>query len=129
MIPIGDIDYIIMTNAHEDSFLWEVFAEYEKEYPGVSAPEALCHLKTRLTELVLEGKAGVYSLETGRCYESPEEYRYLEISEALAVINEDGNWDVPAADTKVLNCLYARDNNYFGNYYPEAMKSAKRRKV
>jgi hypothetical protein len=116
MAPAGDIDYIIMTNAHEDSFLWEVLADYEKEYPGVSAPEALNKLKMRLTELVSDGKVGVYSVEAGRSYESPEEYQYLKISQALAVINEDGNWDVAATETEVLNCLYARDDNYFGHY-------------
>ena len=26
--PIGDIDYIIMMNAHEESQLWEVFHDY-----------------------------------------------------------------------------------------------------
>jgi hypothetical protein len=106
-----------MTNAHEDSFLWEVLADYEKEYPGVSAPEALNNLKARLTELMSDGKVGVYSVEAGRSYESPEEYQDLKISEALAVINEDRNWDGTAVDTGVLYCLYARDNNYFGHYY------------
>ena len=88
----------------------------------MSAPEALNNLKARLTELVSEGKVGVYSMEAGRSYESPEDYQDLKISEALAVINEDGNWDVPAADTGVLNCLYARDDNYFSNNY-ESMKN------
>jgi hypothetical protein len=115
MAPTGDIDYIIMTNAHEDSFLWEVLADYEKEYPGVPATEALNNLKTRLTELVSDGKVGVYRVEAGRSYESPEEYQDLKISEALAVINEDRNWDVTATETGVRNCLYARDNNYFGH--------------
>lgn len=116
MVPSGDIDYIIMTNAHEDSSLWEVLADYEKEYPGVSAPETLNNLRARLTELVSDGRVGVYRVEAGRSYESPEEYQDLKISEALALINEDRNWDATAAETGVRNCLYARDNNYFGHY-------------
>lgn len=117
MAPTGDIDYIIMTNAHEDSSLWELLVDYEKEYPGVSAPEALNNLKSRLTELVSDGKVGVYSMEAGRSYESPKEYQDLKMPEALAVINEDRNWDVAAVDRGVRNCLYAQDNNFFGHYY------------
>jgi hypothetical protein len=116
MPPTVDIDYIIMTNAHEDSFLWEVLADYEKEYPGVPSSEALNTLKARLIELVSDGKVGVYRVEAGRSYETPEEYHDLKISAALAVINEDPNWDVTATETGVRNCLYARDNNYFGHY-------------
>ena|SRR3990172_7513118 len=117
MTPIGDIDYIIMTNANEDSLLWELLYEYKKEYPDLSASEALNNLKTRLAELVSEGKVGIYSAGAGRSYESPEKYQDLKITEALAVINEEGNWGVSTADTTILNYLWARDENYFGEYY------------
>jgi hypothetical protein len=122
MALIGDIDYIIMTNANEDSLLWELLYEYKKEYPGLSAPVALNNLMTRLAELVSEGKVGIYSAEAGCSYESPEEYQDLKITEALAVINEEGSWGVPAADTAILNYLWARDENYFSEYYEPAKK-------
>jgi len=96
--------------------LWELLYDYKKEYPNLSSPEALNNLKARLIELVSEGKVGIYSMEAGRNYESSEEYQNLTVAEALAVINEDRNWDVTTADSEFLKCLYARDRNYFGNY-------------
>lgn len=117
MAPIVDIDYIIMTNANEDSRLWELLYDYKKEYANLSSSEALNNLKARLTELVSEGKVGIYSMESGRSYESSEEYQDLTVAEALAVINEDRNWDVTTTDSEILKCLYARDRNYFGTYY------------
>lgn len=117
MAPIVDIDYIIMTNANEDSRLWELLYDYKKDHPNLSSSEALNNLKARLTELVSEGKVGIYSMESGRSYESSEEYQDLTVAEALAVINEDRNWDVATADSEILKCLYARDRNYFGKCY------------
>ena len=113
----GDIDYIIMTNANEDSWLWELLYEYKNEYPNLSASVALSNLKVRLSELVSEGKVGIYRMEAGRSYESPEQYQDLAVPEALAVINKEGSWCVPANDTLILNCLWARDKSYFGKYY------------
>ena len=117
MAPIGDIDYIIMTNANEEAFLWELLDDYRKDYPGLSAPEALSKLKARLAELVLEGKVGIYNAEAGRSYESADEYKDLKRPEALAAISDDSNWGVPTNDTETLNYLWARDESYFGKYY------------
>jgi hypothetical protein len=117
MPPIGDIDYIIMIHASEESFLWELLGEYKKEYPCLSGPIALSNLKTRLCELVLEGKVGIYSMEAGRNYGSQDEYQDLKTSDALAAIQDDGNWAVPPAGTVVLKCLYARDTHYFGTCF------------
>jgi len=41
MAPIRDIDYIIMTNANEESILWHLVSEYRTEFPDLSMPEAL----------------------------------------------------------------------------------------
>ena len=88
----GDIDYVIMTNAHEESQLAEMLADYCQQYPGVGESEAQQLLKKRLSGLVSERKIGMYEVETGRTYRSSKEYRDLSTEEALAVILSSNNW-------------------------------------
>ena len=120
MTPSGNIDYIVMTNANEESPLWELLLEYKQEYPGLSDSEALSQLMQRISELVSERKVGIYRADVGRQYDSPKEYQDLSINDALAVIKEKRNWQIPEMAITVLHYLYAQDKNYFGEYYGES---------
>ncbi len=122
MAPSGNIDYIIMTNANEESLFWEVLSEYRQEYPSLSESEALSRLIKRLSELVSERKVGIYSRDGRRSYISSEEYQDLEISDALAVINEKRNWFLPEQATATVYHLWAQDESYFGEYYGNQAK-------
>jgi hypothetical protein len=117
MPPRGDIDYIIMTNANEEALFWELLSEYRQEYPDLSESEAFGRLVKRLSELVAERKVGIYRVEGGRSYVSPEEYQDLTIDEAQSVLKEEKNWLLPQTATAAMYHLWAQDESYFGQYY------------
>lgn len=107
----GDIDYVIMTNAYEESRLAEVLADYCRQYPEVGKSEAQQLLMKRLSDLVIERKIGMYEAEIGRTYQSSKEYRDLSTEETLAVILMSSNWVwVPNDEARVMHYLFAKDN-------------------
>jgi hypothetical protein len=108
----GDIDYVIMTNAYEESQLAEVLSDYCRQHPNVGESEAQQLLLKRLSDLVREGKIGMYEVENGRTYQFGKEYRDLSTEETLAVILGRNNWVWAANDEAggVIHCLFAKEN-------------------
>jgi len=116
--PRGDIDYILMANAQDESGLVEVINDYLQEYPHVGKPQAQELLVKRLSELVVEGKIGVYEFEHGRHYPSADDYRDLSTADALVLINNTENWNPKQIEKITLShCLFQKDPNYFGKYF------------
>lgn len=106
----GDLDHPIMTNAFDESRLAEVLADYCNQHPELGESAAQQLLMKRLSDLVSEGKIGMYEVEIGRSYRSSKEYRDLSTEEALAVIQSGKHWGwAPNDDAKVTHYLFARD--------------------
>lgn len=135
--PSGDIDYIIMTSANEDDRLIELLVCFRGEYPDVPESEARDRLKTRLEQLVLDGKVGIYADDLTRHHMTvgegrrltPEEdaewrrsemaaYRDLSTEDSLQMIRSEEGWAPEVqSDAKAMYYLCAKDPNYFGHYY------------
>lgn len=109
------LDYIIMLNAHEESRLPELLADYAQSRPSLSAAEVREHLSTRLSELMKAQKVAMYELPIARPPGTAMTYRDVPIEDALAIVaaSENWAWESPPG-TKVLHLLFAQDEDYWG---------------
>lgn len=106
---LGDIDFLIMSNAFDESRLAEVLADCCQQFPELGESTAQQLLMKRLSELVSEGKVGIYEVEIGRRYRSSSEYRDLSTGEALAVIQSAMHWGwAPDDEASVMHYLFAK---------------------
>lgn len=120
--PAGDIDYVVMSSAHEEFRLAELLFSFRDEYRGAADP--LSQVRRRLEQLILESKVGIYEAETGRRYKNGKEYRELTPEEALSLIRIDKNWDWEVkAGAKSVFYLFAKDKDYWGTYYGSTDRS------
>ena len=116
--PTGDIDFIIMVSAQEESRFTELLSAYLKEYPELEKSVAQQRLIKRISELVVAGKVGIYECERGLTYLSANDYRDISIDQALGIIRNENNWTWDQQnDERVLYYLFQKDNNYYGQYF------------
>ena len=110
----ADIDYIIMTNAHEESRFAELLADFRQSFSDVSEVSAKQLLRARLVELLIEARIGFYAIDHDASGDHRQLERDLTTAEAMKLIGDDRAWAWTPSEDSALYFLVAIDQGYWG---------------
>ena len=113
-MPAFDLDYIIMTNAHEESRLGELLADLKQHSPDLSEAEAKQLLKPRILQLVAQKRIGFYALDISRPTQGELQPRDLEVPRSLDLVDDDHTWAWTPPEGAPIYCLFAIDRAWWG---------------
>ena len=118
-----DVDYLIMTNAHEESRLAELLVDLRQSFPGLSEVEARQRLRPRLLQLLAQKKIGIYSIDTAPSQHVEPQQCEMDLSKAKDLVEDDHAWAWTPPEGGPLYCLFPIDLAWWGEGGTETVKA------